>query len=337
MEETQDKAPRDRGQMILVIFVMLAIIASVVMLLTNGEVYLKIAVVVSLWAALLGLFVSVQMRRDRDIARGINAAQTAELELAYSRQDIEDYQLRTLEELKSELSELRAHIQNITGQDFSYEPPAVRADARRIQELTPNTPAGPKNSGPVDPVSGEGPASLDEAVAANRTAEKNTQGSEEKDTEKTAVHPRVQAPRQNVDPDLEARRKAADARREQARERARQAEAARAQRKADKQLSSERDQSKNDNNPAQSAQRGQGFQTGSFRRVDWMTGEHTGITEVLKDAPEQAGHHEAKSTTNDATAAQPDSQADSAGGRRRRENNEGALGLEELLRNLKRD
>ncbi|MDO4911765.1 MAG: hypothetical protein Q3972_08495 [Corynebacterium sp.] len=394
--QTNTPAPRDRGQTILILFVMLAIICSVVMLLTNSETYLKISVVVSLWSALLGLFISVQMRRDRDVARSISAAQAVELDLAYSKQEVEEFQLRALEELKEQVNALQNQLEQLAGQPFYEQPPALRAEARRVQELTPESSSRTAETNVettadkvVDPVSSEGPASLDDAVAANRTAESNTKPSQ-------------------GDAELEARRRAADARREEARKRAQKAEAERQARKKAEQeaatakaeeetkarrqaeaealarkqmqeqeerqraLRAQREAAQKQNlkqtqkqipsvDPAAGTEaaaraqaartqaqakpvRGTGFDTTSFRRVNWMTGEHTDMTTAFQDAPEPSGRRAAHSApggnaaaANTTAGGAHEAPEAAGGGRRRRENKEGALGLEELLKNLKKD
>lgn len=259
--ESQKSFSRDKGQTFLIFIVIAAIVCSVIMLLTNSEIWMKISVVIALWGALLGLFLATQSRRDRDMFRSINAAQAAELELAYSRQDIEDYQLRTLEELKTELSALKTNIEKLSGKDLSYEPAAVQANARRLEALTTRIQETSREA-IVDPIAAEGPENLDAAVAANRKVEENTHAGKP-----------VETPRKKPE-------------------------------------------TKNNQGEEKVASGREGFNSTSFHRVDWMTGENTGVQKAIQDTDKK--------------------EISSAGGRRRREDNAGSVSLEELLKNLKK-
>ena len=102
---------RRPGWLLLTVLLVLAIAASSALVFTNRAELLKLAVILSVWAAVIGAFVSVMYRRQSDI----DAARARDLKLVYDLQlDREisarrEYELSVESHLRRELaSELRA-------------------------------------------------------------------------------------------------------------------------------------------------------------------------------------------------------------------------------------
>lgn len=178
MNEEQTSGGVDRGQVILVVLIILAFIASIVMLFTDSDGALKLALLASLWAAIIGFFLVFRYRRDAEAAR-LELSHHSELhdvEVARAsaereaRADSRALELReeqhardneVLEDIKRELAGIRAQLEALAGREFGYEPAALRAEARRIMELERVTmadladPEEPEE--PVEPVESEVP------------------------------------------------------------------------------------------------------------------------------------------------------------------------------------
>lgn len=127
----------DRGQIGLAVLVVLAIVASIVMLIAGSDAALKIALLAALWAAVVGFFLVTRYRR---------LAQKSEDELAY-REKLHQAELEkaqtaeepeVLAEIREQLSTIRKQLEDLSGREFGYEPAALRAEARRIMELEDN-------------------------------------------------------------------------------------------------------------------------------------------------------------------------------------------------------
>lgn len=133
----------DWGQVGLIALVALALIASVIMLLTDSDAALKLALLAALWAAVIGVFLGGRYRTQ---------ARAAEQEMAHreealraeiaSIQDKADAQAKTpeidpqiLEDIRKEISVVRAQLEELSGRAFEFEPAALHAEARRIMEL----------------------------------------------------------------------------------------------------------------------------------------------------------------------------------------------------------
>lgn len=157
----------DRGQMLLIALVALALIASVIMLVTDSNTALKFALIASLWAAVIGFFMVTRYRREaqrseeklqheRELNEVAAAKEKAEQQ-AEQEKFAREYQEQqraedtdTLSEIQQELAELRANLEALSGQEFGYEPAALRAQARRIMELESeggSAPRGPQVKG----------------------------------------------------------------------------------------------------------------------------------------------------------------------------------------------
>lgn len=126
---------RNSGQIALTVLVVLAIVASIIMLFTNNDVALKLALLAALWAAIIGFFL---VYRYRNQAR--EATVKAELREEIHAQELEkarahDETNDVLAELKEEIAGLRKQLEELSGQPIGYEPSAIRANARRILEV----------------------------------------------------------------------------------------------------------------------------------------------------------------------------------------------------------
>lgn len=131
----KNSAPKkaDAGSIGLIVLVILAVIASMVMLISGSASALKLALLAALWAAVLGFFLVVRYRREA-------AESAALLEAERSRQPAQVQQdSDIMEEIRHELSSIRAQIEELSGREFTYEPAALHAEARRIMELEEKT------------------------------------------------------------------------------------------------------------------------------------------------------------------------------------------------------
>ncbi|WP_155874093.1 DUF6779 domain-containing protein [Corynebacterium rouxii] len=139
-----ERMEKDNGQKLLIALVVLSLIASVVMLITGNVGALKIALLASLWAAVIGFFLVSRYRTQAELARA-----ELEIEREHHKSEIDaaretEQQLRqrdeeTLEKIKEQLNEVRTQLESLTGQVFT-EPAMLRAQARRIHEIEAATP-----------------------------------------------------------------------------------------------------------------------------------------------------------------------------------------------------
>ncbi len=149
---TEEQGGADRSQMMLVVLIVLAFIASVVMLFTDSDGALKLALLASLWAAIIGFFLVFRYRREAETARRelTHNGQLHDVEVARAaaereaRAEARALELRdqqhsrdteVLQEIQRELAGIRAQLETLAGREFEYEPAALRAEARRIMEL----------------------------------------------------------------------------------------------------------------------------------------------------------------------------------------------------------
>ena len=106
------------------------------MLISGSANALKIALLASLWAAVLGFFLVVRYRRQAHEAKellAVERAHAASTVTASGASTTDNSQV--LAEIRSELEAIRAQIEEISGREWVYEPAALYAEARRIQEL----------------------------------------------------------------------------------------------------------------------------------------------------------------------------------------------------------
>lgn len=189
-DHSTERSPKSSsGNLWVVVPFVLAVIGTVVMLFTNSANALKIALIFALWAAVAGIMVIDRTRRDRDAA--LATAATREAELAQARSQLEAQaeehataqatgqvpatvtgsseahlqasDLAVLRELQEEIKALRSQLEELRGQVFEYEPAAVRASARRIQEIEE-----PKPAEPAAPVASRPGPSSDETTRIAR-------------------------------------------------------------------------------------------------------------------------------------------------------------------------
>ena len=149
---TEEQGGADRSQMMLVVLIVLAFIASVVMLFTDSDGALKLALLASLWAAIIGFFLVFRYRREAETARRelthngqlhdvevARAAAESEARAEARALELRDQQhsrdTEVLQEIQRELAGIRAQLETLAGREFEYEPAALRAEARRIMEL----------------------------------------------------------------------------------------------------------------------------------------------------------------------------------------------------------
>lgn len=133
--EPQQSAPKkaDAGSIGLIALVILAVIASLVMLISGSASALKLALIAALWAAVLGFFMVVRYRREAaESAALLESERARKVEPPQGDSDI-------MEEIRRELASIRAQIEELSGREFTYEPAALHAEARRIMELEEKT------------------------------------------------------------------------------------------------------------------------------------------------------------------------------------------------------
>ena len=188
-DHSTERSPKSSsGNFWVVVPFVLAVIGTVVMLFTNSANALKIALIFALWAAVAGIMVIDRTRRDRDAALATAATREAELAQARSQLEVQAEEhataqatgqvpatvtgsaeahlqasdLAVLRELQEEIKALRSQLEELRGQVFEYEPAAVRASARRIQEIEEPKPAEPVE--PAAPVASRPGPSSDETT-----------------------------------------------------------------------------------------------------------------------------------------------------------------------------
>lgn len=138
----QNASP-DRASLWVIVPFVVAVIGTVVMLFTNSANALKIALIFALWAGAAGILINSKVRRDRDAATSEAAAaeQRMQEQEQRHREELEarpagsSVDVETLRELQEQIQALRAQLEELNGRVFEYEPAAVRARARRINEL----------------------------------------------------------------------------------------------------------------------------------------------------------------------------------------------------------
>ncbi|QQU90121.1 DUF6779 domain-containing protein [Corynebacterium propinquum] len=147
----------DRGQVGVIVLIVLAVVATVVMLLSNSEVALRLALLASLWSAVIGFFLVTRYRRQAQSAeqrvadherfvrqqqesaaaqaagQGVSAPQSL-ADAGGNGIDPERFE-QMWESIRAELSVIRTHLEELQDREFGYEPAALQAEARRIREL----------------------------------------------------------------------------------------------------------------------------------------------------------------------------------------------------------
>ncbi|WP_099298113.1 DUF6779 domain-containing protein [Corynebacterium dentalis] len=159
----------------------LAVVASLLMLFMDSDFWLKIAVIAALWAAVLGAILvsrySSALTAERDRNRQMQRMHTSELRREKSEhqqreamlessyeQRMRDQRDEHLEQLRQELVVLRSQLTSLTGRDYGEEQASVHARAERVREL------GGTSTPPAQPQSAPVPDSKPAASAASRPA-----------------------------------------------------------------------------------------------------------------------------------------------------------------------
>lgn len=355
-ESSQDGSKTDAGSIGLIILVILAVIASLVMLISGSANALKIALLASLWAAVLGFFLVVRYRRQAHEAKELLAVERAHAASALTATGASTADnSQVLAEIRSELEAIRTQIEEISGREWVYEPAALYAEARRIQELerkaggasvdergdAPNVNftqksggapsadavAGRLGSQPTHPVSNP----LDNLLADN--ARSNTQQPAAKPAEQPADQQGTRpAPSPFGAPQPSQSRPPAfrpmGAPQPQPKADKPQSKAEKLQVKAEKQQA--RTEQKLQQKPqTQSQPKAPEFKTDSFQAVQWNQGAAGGQHVKENSAPAQPHHRHRKPEADTA-------QTSTRGRRRSDEHREGAVSVAELMARRKR-
>lgn len=358
-ESSETGSKTDAGSIGLIVLVILAVIASLVMLISGSANALKIALLASLWAAVLGFFLVVRYRRQAHEAKELLAVERAHAAstLTASGASTTDNS-QVLAEIRSELEVIRAQIEEISGREWVYEPAALYAEARRIQELerkaggagvdergdAPNVNftqksggapsadavAGRLGSQPTHPVSNP----LDNLLADN--ARGNAQQPAAKPAEQPADQQGTRPapspfgapqPSQNRAPAF--RPMGEPQQKPQAPQPQPQPKAEKPQVKAEKQQARTEQKPQQQKPQTQSQPKAPEFKTDSFQAVQWNQGA-AGAQHVKEDTGPAQPHHRHRKP--EADTAQPDTR----GRRRSDEHREGAVSVAELMARSKR-
>ena len=146
----------DRGQIGVIVLIVLAVVATVVMLLSNSETALRLALLASLWSAVIGFFLVTRYRRQAqdaeqrvaDHERFVREQQESRTAGAAAQPALADAHPNTVdahrfeemwEDIRNALSVIRTHLEELQDREFGYEPAALQAEARRIRELEQQT------------------------------------------------------------------------------------------------------------------------------------------------------------------------------------------------------
>ncbi|MDK8507320.1 MULTISPECIES: DUF6779 domain-containing protein [Corynebacterium] len=145
---------------LMVVLLVLAVIASIVMLFATSAGWMKVAVLLALWSAVIGAVLVTRYRKtialERKRLETIEELHKVELdrELATHREQeliLEQNYLDSLEgnnddniaALRAEVFALRAQLAEFMGEDFDDEQVALRAQAERLRELDSPQQASP--------------------------------------------------------------------------------------------------------------------------------------------------------------------------------------------------
>ena len=145
---------------LMVVLLVLAVIASIVMLFASSAGWMKVAVLLALWSAVIGAVLVTRYRKtialERKRLETIEELHKVELdrELATHREQeliLEQNYLDSLEgnnddniaALRAEVFALRAQLAEFMGEDFDDEQVALRAQAERLRELDSPQQASP--------------------------------------------------------------------------------------------------------------------------------------------------------------------------------------------------
>jgi len=148
-----DSRGRLLGRPWLVVGFVLAIGATLALVLSNDLKYLRLGIVAALWAALIGAFLAVKYRKhaaqsedavseaqavyELELEREIAARREYELEVEAENRTVADSRGREeLEALRAEVSALRDSLQSLFGGEVLLERVALTAQATRMRKLS---------------------------------------------------------------------------------------------------------------------------------------------------------------------------------------------------------
>ena len=150
--DTSDSGVGGMSRTLMIGLIVLALVASILMLFLDSDMWLKIAVIAALWAAFLGAVLvsrySSALSAERDRSRQLQRTHNAELEREKSEhqkreamlessyeQRIRDQRDEHLEQLRQELEVMRQQLAAMSGGDFGAEQTSVHAKAERVREI----------------------------------------------------------------------------------------------------------------------------------------------------------------------------------------------------------
>src|SRR5690606_25643832 len=136
---------------------LLAVGATVVLVLAEDLRFLRLGILAALWAALIGTFVATRYRKkaaeteasaaksqeiyELELEREIAARHEFELEVeAETRQRVEEESRAELEELRAEISSLRENLQALFGGEVMWERIALTAQSTRMRSFADHRP-----------------------------------------------------------------------------------------------------------------------------------------------------------------------------------------------------
>ncbi|QKV77640.1 DUF6779 domain-containing protein [Amycolatopsis sp. Hca4] len=148
-----DSRGRLLGRPWLVVGFVLAIGATLALVLSDDLRYLRLGIVAALWAALIGAFLAVKYRKhaaqsedavaeaqavyELELEREIAARREFELEVEAEKSEVADSKGREeLEALRAEVSALRDSLQSLFGGEVLLERVALTAQATRMRKLS---------------------------------------------------------------------------------------------------------------------------------------------------------------------------------------------------------
>lgn len=151
---TAENRSRDGGNVWMIVLIALALIATVIMLFSDSAVWLQIALLAALWAAICGFLLVSRARHERERLEAEAASREreyqAEIDALRARHEADHYaleaarageglppavDLEVLREIREELATLRNQLEDLSGREFGYEPAALQAEARRVKEI----------------------------------------------------------------------------------------------------------------------------------------------------------------------------------------------------------
>ncbi len=130
-EQARRTRSRDGGNLWMMLLIALALIATVIMLISDSSVWLQVALLAALWAAILGFMLVTRTRHDRDAAQALLDAErrehAAEIDALNARNEATraaeglpptTADAEILREIREELANLRAQLEDLSGREF---------------------------------------------------------------------------------------------------------------------------------------------------------------------------------------------------------------------------